>query len=146
MQRLCRLKAQRGPGPSLLLDVRRVFLWPPCAFTHMTRAIKDQRLSCFFCPSLKPLSQPFLKEKRSNCLLWEPKIIDPPLPLLFFSFRLFSLGSSFSPPISSFLKDVIFIPNVVKRKAKEECSCEAAFDNGNETQEAVQLKGNIDFH
>lgn len=69
----------------------------------------------------------------------------PSPPFALFPFRLFSLGSSFSPPLSSFLKDVIFIPNVVKGEAKEERSCETAFDNGNETQETVQLKLKVEL-
>lgn len=58
--------------------------WTRRAFNHMTGAIKEHRSRCSVSSALLP--QPHLpilptsnREKGANCLLWEPKIREPPI-------------------------------------------------------------------
>lgn len=102
------LQAEKAGRPSgrPVVEGERALSWTRCAFIHMTRAIKEHRFRCFSLsvfsafsytphpPHLLPTSK---REKGANCLLWEPKIIEPPifLPPLPFS-PLFQAPYSFS--------------------------------------------------
>lgn len=113
------LQAEKAGRPSgrPVVEGERALSWTRRAFIHMTRAIKEHRSRCFSLsvssafscvlphPSLHLLSH-FLptsnREKGANCLLWEPKIIEPPifLPPLPFSL-LFQAPYSFSKECDS---------------------------------------------
>lgn len=101
------LRAEKAGRPSgrPVVEGEHALSWTRCAFIHMTRAIKEHRSRCFslsvssafsFAPSpLFPPSLPTSKrEKGANCLLWEPKIIEPPSFFLLCLFLLFFFSSA----------------------------------------------------
>lgn len=107
-------KAGRPSGRPVV-EGERALSWTRRAFIHMTRAIKEHRSRCFslsvssafscVSPILPPLSH-FLptsnREKGANCLLWEPKIIEPPIILRPLPFSpLFQAPYSFSKECDS---------------------------------------------
>ena len=133
------LRAEKAGRPSgrPVVEGELALSWTRCAFIHMTRAIKEHHFHCFslsvssaFSCAPPPHPHPYFlptsdREKGANCLLWEPKIIEPPIFLLPLPF-----SPLFQAPYSFFLKTVvlserqgkksvgIFLRNVdVKKKA-----------------------------
>lgn len=107
--RLSGLKRLGGPVDALLLKVS-VRSHGRAAPSSIWRAMKEHRSRCFSLsvssafsctppPTILPTSN---REKGANCLLWEPKIIEPPifLPPLAFS-PLFQAPYSFSKECDS---------------------------------------------
>lgn len=102
------LRAEKAVRPSgrPVVEGEHALSWTRCAFIHMTRAIKEQRSRCFslsvssafsFAPSPPPPPPPLptsKREKGANCLLWEPKIIEPPSFFLLCLFLLFFFSSA----------------------------------------------------
>lgn len=100
------LRAEKAGRPSgrPVVEGERALSWTRRAFIHMTRAIKEHRsrcfsplcLLCFLCCAHPPLLPTSNREKGANCLLWEPKIIEPPIflpPLPFSSPQLLFFSS-----------------------------------------------------
>lgn len=73
-------KAGRPSGRPVV-EGERAQSWTRRAFNHMTGAIKEHRSGCSVSSALSrsPHLPTSNREKRANCLLWEPKIRDPPI-------------------------------------------------------------------
>lgn len=76
-------KAGRPSGRPVV-EGERAQSWTRRAFNHMTGAIKEHRSGCSVSSALSrsphlPILPTLNREKGANCLLWEPKIREPPI-------------------------------------------------------------------